>query len=97
MAPIPGSRSATAATGPSRAIEERLSGAVFSWFNRGDDFVSYEARRLDTGLYELRFVNVDGGERVELFENEQLLNDRQRELERSLAVDGWTGPHGWNL
>jgi len=70
---------------------------MFSWFKRGDDFVSYEARKIDVGLYELRFVNVDGSERVELFNHEQLLNDRQRELEQSLADDGWSGPHGWNL
>jgi hypothetical protein len=70
---------------------------MFSWFKRGDDFVSYEARKIDVGLYELRFVNVDGSERVELFNHERLLNDRQRELEQSLADDGWSGPHGWNL
>jgi len=70
---------------------------MFSWFKRGDDFVSYEARKIDVGLYELRFVNVDGSERVELFNHEQLLNDRQRELEQSLADDGWSGPHGCNL
>ena len=24
-------------------------------------------------------------------------NERERELERSLSDEGWTGPHGWNL
>jgi hypothetical protein len=70
---------------------------VFWWFKRGDDYVRYEARRLDEGAYELRFIAVDGAERVEQFESEDDLVQRQRALEHSLETDGWSGPHGWNL
>jgi hypothetical protein len=70
---------------------------MFWWFKRGDDFVRYEARRGESGAYELCFVNVDGTERVESFDDEQALVDRQRALESSLNDQGWTGPHGWNL
>lgn len=69
---------------------------MFWWFKRGDDFVRYEARQTRGG-YELCFVNVDGSERVERFDDERDLVERQRQLENSLARDGWTGPHGWNL
>jgi len=70
---------------------------VFWWFKRGNEFVRYESRQVKPGAFELRFVDTDGGERVETFDNERVLEARQRELEKSLATDGWTGPHGWNL
>jgi hypothetical protein len=70
---------------------------MFWWFKRGNDFVRYESREVKPGAYELRFVDTDGSERVETFTDERRLEERQRELEKSLASDGWTGPHGWNL
>jgi len=70
---------------------------MFWWFRRGSDYVRYESRKTDAGVYELRLVDAEGVERVELFEADSDLNDRQRELEHGLIADGWTGPHGWNL
>jgi hypothetical protein len=70
---------------------------MFWWFKRGDDYVRYEARQTGARAYELRFINVDGTERVEVFGDEEALSDRERALERSLVKEGWTGPHGWNL
>jgi hypothetical protein len=70
---------------------------MFWWFKRGDSYVRYEARQNGTASYELRIINVDGGEDVELFDNEQDLSARQRDLEQALVDQGWSGPHGWNL
>jgi len=70
---------------------------MFWWFRRGDDYVRYEARRTDGDTYELRFVDVDGTERVEVFHDEAALAERERELAHDLVNKGWTGPHGWNL
>ena len=70
---------------------------MFWWFKRGDSYVRYEARQNGAASYELRIVNVDGGEDVELFDNEQDLSTRQRALEQELTEKGWTGPHGWNI
>jgi hypothetical protein len=70
---------------------------VFWWFKRGNDYVRYESREVEPGAFELRFVDTDGTERVETFDDARKLEERQRDLEQSLALDGWTGPHGWNL
>ena len=70
---------------------------MFWWFKRGDDYVRYEARQTGARTYELCFITVDASERVETFDDQQDLVERQRELESSLSEDGWTGPHGWNL
>jgi hypothetical protein len=70
---------------------------VFWWFTRGDQFVRCESRLADDGACELRFMDAAGIEHIERFESERELSDRQRELERALAEDGWTGPHGWLL
>jgi hypothetical protein len=70
---------------------------MFWWFKRGDHYVRYEARHSGARIYELCFIDVDGSERIERFDDEQALVDRQRELESTLTHDGWTGPHGWNL
>ena len=70
---------------------------MFWWFKRGSDFVRYESRQIADQAYELRIVDMNGSERVERFETERELTDRQRELERGLLEDGFTGPHGWNL
>ena len=70
---------------------------MFWWFKRGNEFVRYEARRRDARVCELRLIQADGTETSELFDDENRLIKRQRELEKVLAADGWTGPHGWNL
>jgi hypothetical protein len=70
---------------------------VFWWFKRGNDYVRYESREVKPGAFELRFVDADGSERVERFDDSRELEERQRDLEQTLAKDGWTGPHGWNL
>jgi hypothetical protein len=70
---------------------------MFWWFKRGDHYVRYEARQTGRHVYELCFVDVDGSERIERFDDEQALVERQRELESTLTDGGWTGPHGWNL
>jgi hypothetical protein len=70
---------------------------VFWWFKRGNEYVRYESREVKPGAFELRFVDADGSERVEAFDDARKLEERQRDLEQSLATDGWTGPHGWNL
>src|SRR5438105_7395519 len=70
---------------------------MFWWFKRGSDYVRYESRQIAEHAYELRVIDAGGSERVERFETERDLTDRQRELERGLLEEGWTGPHGWNL
>ena len=70
---------------------------VFWWFKRGNDYVRYESREVKPGAFELRFIDVNGSERVETFDDARRLEDRQRDLEQALAKDGFTGPHGWNL
>jgi hypothetical protein len=67
------------------------------WFEKGGDFLRYEARDLSNGRYELRIIDADGTERTETFTDSTALNKRQIDLERELAANGWTGPHGWNL
>jgi hypothetical protein len=70
---------------------------VFWWFERLGTFVRCEAVHLPEGGYELRVVNPDGTERVERFPDSADLTSRQEAVERDLLLNGWTGPHGWNL
>ena len=70
---------------------------MFVWFQKGGAFLRYEARDLPNGSYELRIIEADGTERTETFNDSASLNKRQIDLERELAANGWTGPHGWNL
>jgi hypothetical protein len=70
---------------------------MFWWFKRGDDYIRYEARQAARGVYQLCVITVDGTERVETFDDERDLVERQRLLETSLVGEGFTGPHGWNL
>jgi hypothetical protein len=70
---------------------------VFWWFQRGDAYLRYESREVGSGNYELRVIDADGTERVEHFDDSGELAQRQRDFERSLADEGWTGPHGWNV
>ena len=70
---------------------------MFWWFERGGEFLRYEARALPTGACELRVTTADGVERVETFPDSTGLSARQIEFERKFLAEGWTGPHGWNL
>jgi hypothetical protein len=70
---------------------------VFWWFERGGQFLRYETRNISGVGYELRVVQPDGTECVENFVDSSDLTKRQRDVERDLAAQGWTGPHGWNL
>jgi hypothetical protein len=70
---------------------------VFVWFEKSGACLRYEARDLSNGRYELRIIDADGTERTETFTDSSALNKRQIDLERELAANGWTGPHGWNL
>jgi hypothetical protein len=83
--------------GYSGRLHPPISLDVFWWFQRGDSYVRYESRRNEASAYELRFVDADGHEVVERFDNEEDLAARQRILEQKLIEDGWSGPHGWNL
>jgi hypothetical protein len=70
---------------------------VFWWFERRGSYLRYEARESGGGDYELCVVSPEGTERVERFTDSTELAKRQLEFERQLAMEGWTGPHGWNL
>jgi hypothetical protein len=70
---------------------------VFWWFERRGQYLRYEVRELPTGGYELRVVDPDGKQNVEVFANSSDLARRQAEFERQITAEGWTGPHGWNL
>jgi hypothetical protein len=69
---------------------------MFWWFERGGQFLRYEARALNSRAYELCVVAPDGTERSEQFADSSDLSKRQVDFERELAAEGWTGPHGWN-
>jgi len=68
---------------------------VFWWFERNGSYTRYEVLELSPGQFEFRVIDPEGGEQIEHFSNHSDLADRQRTLERTLADEGWTGPHGW--
>jgi hypothetical protein len=70
---------------------------MFWWFQRGEEFIRYEARALAKDTYALTVVMPDGTERVELFPDQTALMDRQVALTRELEDDDWSGPFGWNV
>jgi hypothetical protein len=70
---------------------------VFWWFEKGGQFLRYEVGELAEGGFVLRVVDPDGTEHAERFTDSADLSKRQVDFERSLADEGWTGPHGWNL
>jgi hypothetical protein len=70
---------------------------MFTWFQRGAEYLRYEAREVTKEIYELTIIWADGTERVEQFGDELALNERQLTLQRELESAGWTGPHGWNV
>lgn len=68
---------------------------VIWFFERRGQFLRLETRDgSEPGLYELVITDPDGCERVEQFDDSELLLQRQRELDHYLASDGWHGPHG---
>ena len=69
---------------------------MFWWFERQGVFLRYEARESKDG-FELCIIDPDGTERIERFEDSRELARRQTEFERQVRIEGWTGPHGWNL
>lgn len=71
--------------------------SLFWWFERGGKFLRYEVNDRPEGGYVLRIVDPDGIERSEHFEDSSELSRRQIDFERELSLNGWTGPHGWNL
>jgi hypothetical protein len=70
---------------------------MFWWFERQGRHMRLEVLQLATGEYELRLIQPDGAEQVELFLDSRELARRQQALQRTLVTEGWTGPHGWLL
>ncbi|HXD74578.1 MAG TPA: hypothetical protein VN628_12610 [Vicinamibacterales bacterium] len=70
---------------------------MFWWFERGGTYLRCEAVPASVGGFELRVVEPDGRERVELCADSVALSDRQREVIEEITRAGWNGPHGWNV
>ncbi len=68
---------------------------MFWWFERKGDFLRLEVLQLAADKYELRVIYPDATERVEMFSTADDLAKRQKQLQRAMADEGWTGPHGW--
>ena len=68
---------------------------MFVWFERDGKHVRVEVRELSPKNYELRFIDADGSERVEMFTDSEALAERQEQVQRELRDQGWNGPHGW--
>jgi hypothetical protein len=65
-------------------------------FERQSEYLRYEARPAKDGLgYELVITYPGGGELVERFDDSAALSRRQKDLEKQLSNEGWSGPHGW--
>ncbi len=80
-----------------RGLEPKTiaGGLVFWWFERNGIYTRYEVLELAPGRYEFRVIDPNGAEEVEQFFNHADLAERQKSLERQLAGEGWSGPHGW--
>ncbi len=68
---------------------------MFWWFERNGMYTRYEILEIAPGRFEFRVIDPNGGEEVEQFSNDADLAERQKNLERRLADEGWSGPHGW--
>ena len=68
---------------------------MFWWFERLGQHVRLEVLQVTTDHYELRYIDVDGKERIETFAEAGALAKRQEQMQQSLQAEGWTGPHGW--
>jgi hypothetical protein len=68
---------------------------MFWWFERRGHYVRCEVRFQATGDYEFAVLDADGSEHIERFTDASELAKREENLERELASEGWTGPHGW--
>ena len=73
-------------------------GCVFWWFERGGEFLRYEARCVaGPARYELGVTTPDWHRACRSTSGfGQFLAARQVEFEREFIAEGWTGPHGWN-
>jgi len=67
---------------------------VIWFFERKGQYVRCETRKTDDGEYELAITDADGVETVERFGDSASLAKRQVQLEKTLADEGWNGPHG---
>ena len=68
---------------------------MFWWFERGGELLRLEVLQVASDQYELRVIQSDGTENVETFASAQELNRRQEQVQRRVAEEGWSGPHGW--
>jgi hypothetical protein len=65
------------------------------FYERQGAFLRCEARTAENGPgFELVIIQPDGTEEIEHFDDSSKLTQRQKELEATLAHEGWTGPFG---
>ncbi len=64
------------------------------FFERRGEYVRCETRQAPDGRFELVVTEPGGIERVESFDDSQIMARRQVELEHGLTADGWNGPSG---
>ena len=50
---------------------------MFWWFQRGGEFLQYEAREVAADAYELTVIMPDGTARIERFTDQTALQERQ--------------------
>ena len=67
--------------------------SVVWFFERSGRFVRCETRDVP-GVFELVIVEADGTERVERFDDSDMMFARQQQLASTLKDDGWQGPFG---
>jgi hypothetical protein len=68
------------------------------FFEKGGAYMRVESRiRSEAPRYELVWTGEDGGERSELFANEDELLRRYEELTATLHQSGWSGPSTWRI
>jgi hypothetical protein len=69
------------------------------WFyeRRGEHLRCEVRQQIEGDRFALVVTLPDGTERVELFEDSQMLNRRSRELEKMLQTKGWNGPYARDI
>jgi len=70
---------------------------MFCWFERRGAYLRCEVSPVSAGGFELRVLDQHGTERVERFDDSEMLLKRQVAVIDELLEAGWEGPHGWNL
>jgi hypothetical protein len=68
---------------------------MFWWFERNGRHARIEVLQPTPQTYELRFIDADGVQQIETFDDPRALAERQEALQQELLTHGWTGPHGW--